>query len=79
MEEAVSHVEGCAAPAFQRKRVRLDFRGGLHALHNVPCAHAGCKQGLVRVPGGGVADQQLFLLQHPLGNGFRALGVQHLL
>ena len=79
MEEAVGHIEGGAAPALQGESVRQDLAGALHALDDVPRPDPGGQQGLVGVPAGGVADQQLLLIPHPVGHGLGALGVQHLL
>ena len=79
VEEAVGHVEGSAAPALQGEGVRQNLGSALHALHDIPGADPGGKQRLVGVPAGGVADQQLFLVQHPVRHGLGALGVQHLL
>ena len=79
MEETVGHVEGGAAPALQREGVCQNFAGTLHALDDIAGTDAGGQQGLVSVPAGGVADQQLLLIQHPVGHGLGAFGVQQLL
>ena len=79
MEETVGHVKGGAAPALQGEGVRQDLTGALHALDDVPGADPGGQQGLVGVPAGGVADQQLLLVLDPVGHGLGTLGVQHLL
>ena len=79
VEEAVGHIKGGAAPALQGEGVRQDLAGALHALHNIAGTDPGGQQGLVGVAAGGVGDEQLLLVQHPVRNGLGALGVQHLL
>ena len=47
-------------------------------FEHIPGAHPGGQQGLVGVPHGGVGDQQLLLVQHPLLDGLGALLIQNL-
>ena len=66
LEEAHGDVEGRAAPAFQREKLRRQTgvirRDGRH----VGGAHARGKQGLVRVAHGGVGEKNFLLRLQPL-------------
>ena len=76
VEETVGHIEGGAAPALQREGIAQNLAGGLHAPDDVPGADAGGQQGLLTVAGGGVADEELLLILHPVAHSLGALGVQ---
>jgi hypothetical protein len=68
LQEAIGHVEGRAAPAFHREKPgQVRGIGGRH-LDHVERAHARGQKRLVPVAHGGVGDQQLFLLLHPVGH-----------
>lgn len=79
MQEAVSHVEGRTAPHFQREAVVEDFRRAGCTLDHIAGTYTGGQQRLVRVAHGGIGDQQLFLIEHPVAHGFGVLGVKQLL
>ena len=73
LQEAVGHVKGRAAPAFDREELaQIGGIGRCHADH-VDRPHPGRQQRLVAVAHGGVGDQDLFLRLHPVGDGLRAL------
>ena len=79
VEEAVGHVEGGAAPHFQREAVPQDIGHTVGALDHVAGTHTGGQQALVGVPHGGVGEQQLLLPQHPVLHRLGALRIQKLL
>ena len=79
MQEAVGHVEGSAAPHLQGEAVPQDVGHAVGALHHVAGTHTGGQQALVGVAHGGVGQQQLLLIQHPLLHGLGALVIQQLL
>jgi hypothetical protein len=72
LQEAIGHVEGRAAPAFQREELRQVRGIGGRDLDHVERAHARGQQRLVPVAHGRVGDQQLFLRLHPVGDRLRA-------
>ena len=67
LEEAHGDVEGGAAPAFQREQLRQHARVVRRDRQHVVRAHAGGEQRLVRVAHGGVGEQHLLLVAHPVG------------
>ena len=56
-QEAERHVEGGAAPAFEREELRQVVGVGVCDLAEIVRAHPGREQGLVRVPHRGVGDE----------------------
>jgi hypothetical protein len=70
LQKAQRHVECGTAPAFQREQLRqharIVRRDGCHVVGT----HAGGKQRLVRVAHGGVGQQHLRLVFHPLAEAF---------
>lgn len=79
MQEAISHIEGRTAPHFQREAVVEDFCRTGCTLDHIAGTYTGGQQRLVRVAHGGIGNQQLFLIEHPVAHGFGALGVKQLL
>ena len=79
MQEAVGHIERGTAPHLQREAVAEDIGHAVGALHHVAGTHTGGQQALVGVAHGGVGQQQLLLIQHPLLDGLGALLIQQLL
>ena len=76
LQEAVGHVEGGTAPAFDGEKLRqVGGIGGRH-LDHVDGPHPRGEQRLVPVAHGGVGDQQVPLLLHPVGHRLRALLLQ---
>ena len=76
LQEAVGHIEGGTAPAFDRKKLRQVRRVTGRHLDHVDGPHARCQQRLVAVPHRGVGDQKLLLRGHPIRHGLRAFFVQ---
>ena len=79
VQETVCHIEGSAAPHLQGEAVCQDLSHSRCALDHITSTHTGGQQALMGVTAGGVSDQQLLLIQHPLAQGFGAVLIQVLL
>ena len=75
-QEAERHVEGGAAPAFEREELRQVVGVGVGDLAEVVSPHTRREQRLVRVPHGGVGHQHAGLRQHPGRHRLRPFGVE---
>ena len=76
LQEAIGHVKGRAAPAFDREQLRqVRGIGRRHADH-VDRPHPGGQQALMPVAHRGVSQQHAGLRRHPVGHRLRALFVQ---
>ena len=71
-QEPHGDVEGGAAPAFEREKLRQAAGVGVGAGDEVVGAHARGEQRLRRVAHGRVGDQYARLLAHPAREGLRA-------
>ena len=78
-QEAHGDVEGRAAPAFEREKLRQRRRIGFRHRHDVVAAHARRKQRLVGVAHRRVGDEHAPLVAHPAGEIFRPVAVEALL
>ncbi len=78
-KEAHGDVEGGAAPAFQRQKLRQGRRIGRCDGDQIVRAHARGEQRLVGVAHGGVGHQRAGLAAHPAGEGLRPVTVEALL
>ena len=67
LEEAHGGVEGGAAPHLEGEEVGGSVRNGFRDGEHVVGAHAGGDEGLVRVPHGGVGDEEAFFVFDPVG------------
>ena len=79
MQKPVSNIEGCAAPHFQREAIRQNICGAVCALDHIAGTHSGGQQGLMGIAHGGIGNQQLLLIHHPLGQRLGSLCIQQLL
>ena len=78
-QEIIGDVKGRAAPHFQRKNILSEVGGFLGDLDHIAAADPGCKQRLVRVAQGSIAQKQLILTLNPFNQAVRALFIQNLL
>ena len=72
MEEAQGHVEGGAAPHLLGEEAGGQVGGGMGDAEQVVAAHARGDEALVRVPEGGVGEEQGLLVHQPLGQALGA-------
>jgi len=70
LEKAHGDVEGGAPPAFEGEEFRPQIGGRLGDLQQVMGPDPGGKVRLVRIPHGGVGDEEFFLFENPLGKTF---------
>ena len=75
-QKAERHVEGSAAPAFEREELRQVVGIGVGDLAEIVGAHPGREQRLVGVPHGGVGDEHRRAPQHPRRDRLRPLRLE---
>ncbi len=76
LQEAVGHVKGGTAPAFDAEKLRQVRRIGRRHLDHVDRPHPGSEQRLVSVAHRRVGQKELLLARHPVGDGLRTFFFQ---
>ena len=78
IEEAISYVEGSAAPTFIGEEIRKFLGSRFQDAEHIDGTDARSEQGLMGVAHGRIGEEDLLLFLDPLGEFFRSHGIEFL-